>query len=329
MKTIVIAALLSFLFAAAFGKVAVALLKKYRLSQTILFYVAEHKEKNGTPTMGGVIFIIPTVAVSLLFLQGSGTFAYVSLGALAVFALIGFLDDLIKIKYRKNEGLTAWQKIVFQSVSALIVTVFAYRIGMTEQYIPFTRIKLDLGVWFVPLGVIVFLATTNCVNLTDGLDGLAATTSAVYLLFAAIMIFCQINFLPPDINAAAEYKNLALTCATCSAALGGYLLYNTNKASVFMGDTGSLALGGFNASVMLVSGNVFCIPVLGVTFVMSGLSVIIQVFHYKRTEKRVFLMAPLHHHFQHKGYSESKITFAYKALCVAFGLAAILVFLGD
>ena len=329
MKVFALAALLTLSVTVVFGRIVIAVLKKRRLSQTILFYVEEHKNKNGTPTMGGIIFILPTLIIAPLFISGSRSFSFVSLGALAAFAVIGFFDDLIKIKYKKNEGLTAWQKIVFQSILALIVSVFVYRMGIKEQYIPFTHIKIDLGAWFIPIGVIIFLSTSNCVNLTDGLDGLAATSSAVYLIFSAILIFVEINYLPADINAQAEYKNLSLTCAVCAAALCGYLVYNTNKASVFMGDTGSLALGGFNACVLILSGNAFYIPLLGITFVMSGVSVIVQVLHYKRTGKRVFLMAPLHHHFQHKGYTESKITYAYKTISVIFGLISILVFLGE
>lgn len=322
-----LAALVSLFVSVVVGFFAVKLLKKFRLSQPISGYVTEHEEKNGTPTMGGVIFVIPALAVFLATKKGSGLLSYASIGIYISFALIGFFDDFIKIKFRRNEGLTPVQKVTFQLIAAVIAAVFICRTGLTEQFIPFSRQKVDLGWWMLPISVFVIIATTNCVNLTDGLDGLAATNSVIYLLFSAAIIFLQLSLLPRDATAESEYGNLILLCAVCAFSIMGFLLYNTNTATVFMGDTGSLSLGALVGFIGIVSGNVFYIPFLGVTFVTSGVSVIIQVLHYKRTKKRVFLMAPLHHHFQHKGYNESKIVYAYKLLSVAFSLAVLLVYL--
>ena len=327
MGDFVLAAVITLAVTVVFGFFAVKALKKLNFSQTISGYVTEHSAKNGTPTVGGVIFVLPSIVVYLAFLKGSGLTSLVALGVFVAYALVGFIDDFIKIKYRRNDGLTPVQKIVFQLLVAIAAAVFVCRTGLTEQYIPFTKIKIYFGWWFLPIGVTAFLSATNCVNLTDGLDGLAATTSAVCLFFAAIIIFLQSAYYSTDAMAYAEYRNLTLLCVTCAAALAGFLLFNTNKASVFMGDTGSLALGGLFSAVMTFSGNVFYIPVLGVTFVFSGLSVIIQVLHYKRTKNRVFLMAPLHHHFQHKGYAESKIVFAYKLITLFAGLITVTAYL--
>jgi len=326
MFDIICAASFALVLSASVGFFAVKILKKYGVKQTISGYVTEHKQKNGTPTMGGVIFVIPTAAAFLIFSKGSRLLSVVALALFGAYVVIGFLDDFIKIKFHRNDGLTPIQKIIFQTVIAVIASIFVVRGGISEQFIPFTRDRADIGWWFLPLGVFIYLAATNCVNLTDGLDGLAGTTSAVTLISTAALVLLQISLLPNDRTIISEYENVALLCVVCAASLGGFLLYNTNMASVFMGDTGSLALGGLICSAMIFTGNVFYLPIIGVTFVLSGASVIIQVLYYKRTKKRVFLMAPLHHHFQHKGYSESKIVFAYKLLSVLAALAAIAVY---
>ncbi len=328
MRKYVFAALISLGVSLVFGYFCVKALKKLKFSQTISGYVTEHKDKNGTPTVGGVIFVIPSIVVYALFSRGSGANAFAAAAIFFAYAAVGFLDDFIKIKFKRNEGLTPLQKIAFQTVVAVIASVFAYRMGLCEQFFPFTENKFDLGILFIPFSVVVFLAASNCVNLTDGLDGLAATNSALYLFFTAALVVCQKSLLPSDALAESEYDNMALLCVTTAFSLAGFLAFNTKKASVFMGDTGSLALGGLIASISIFSGNVLYIPIIGITFVASGLSVIIQVAHYKRTKKRVFLMAPLHHHFQHKGHAESKIVYCYKLVTLAAGLASLIRYIG-
>ena len=328
MRNVLFAAAVTIVFTLAFGAVAVRLLRRWGARQTVLGYVKEHFEKNGTPTVGGVIFVVPIILMFLLFKRGASSISFVCLSCGAAFAVVGFFDDFIKIKFRKNEGLTALQKIIFQFVIAVIISVFAVRTGLTEQFIPFTRERVDPGAFFIPLGTMVFLSTTNCVNLTDGLDGLAATVSAVYMLFAAALICLQSRLFGFNGTAGEEFDNAALLCVITAAALAGFLAFNTNSASVFMGDTGSLALGGLTGSVLMTTGNVFYIPILGITFVLSGVSVIIQVLHYKRTKKRIFLMAPLHHHFQHKGLKEAKIVFIYKIITIVAGLVVLTCYIG-
>ena len=183
---------------------------------------------------------------------------------------------------------------------------------------------IDIGWWYIPLCAFVFIAATNSVNLTDGLDGLAAGVTYVYMLSFAVLLALQIKSENISYPVGEEYANIAEFSVCLSGALIGFLLFNTYKAKVFMGDTGSLALGGAVAVTGALSGNILYIPVIGITYVASSISVILQVAYFKRTKgKRLFLMAPLHHHFQHKGYSESKIAFGYKFVTMIAGIAVI------
>lgn len=328
MSGFLICFLLSFLFAALLGKIAIPVLRRIGIGQNILSYVSEHKKKQGTPTMGGVIFIIPAVAAYFItFGFGSlyGNFACV---VFIVFALIGFADDFIKVRFAKNEGLLPWQKMIFLFAAALVATLFLYLRNATVDYIPFTTKRLGFGWFFIPLSIFTFLATSNCVNLTDGLDGLAGSVSAVYFFFNALLIVFEVKFFADNYVGGGEILRIAALSLCVTAALLGFLIYNVNVASVFMGDTGSLALGGIAAYTMAASGNLLYIPLLGITFVASGVSVIVQVIHFKRTRKRIFLMAPIHHHFQHKGYSEAKIVFCYVSVTIIMGLICLLAYVG-
>lgn len=324
----IITALAAFAISAAAGLIAIPLLRKLKAGQTILHYLKEHYFKSGTPTMGGLFFIPSGVLAFFIFARGERVLAAVVAIITAAYMVVGFLDDFIKVRFGKNEGLTPLQKIVFQLAVAIIAGFFACKMGLTKVYVPFTHKLIELGYFSLPLTVFVFLATTNCVNLTDGLDGLAATVSAYAFSASAILIFLQTSILGSNYVVAGEHENIALLLAAMSGALCGFLLYNTNKASVFMGDTGSLALGGLFASAMIFSGNTLYIPVIGIMFVLSGISVIMQVTCFKLTGKRIFLMSPLHHHFQHKGYGESKIAFGYGAVTAIAGALAILAYLG-
>ena len=239
--------------------------------------------------------------------------------------ITGFLDDFIKIKFRQNEGLKPYQKIVFQVFIGLIAGGFAYKNGLTDAYLPFTKEQIDLGWLAVPLVALVFIALTNCVNLTDGLDGLASSSVLGYLAPFTLLLFLQRG--QAAYLSSAEYDSVLLLNFALAGSLAGFLFFNTNKASVFMGDTGSLALGGFLAAQAAFTGNIFYVPIFGVMFVVSGVSVILQVLHYKRTKKRIFLMAPYHHHLQHKGISECKISYIYMAVTLSVGLFGLINYL--
>lgn len=323
----IIGGISAFVLTLIMGYIFIPLLKKIKAGQTILCYLEEHFCKSGTPTMGGLFFVPVAVICFFLFVKGEKTIAKLCVAITVAYLIVGFLDDFIKVKFCKNEGLKPMQKIAFQFVVAIISAIFAFRMGLTHIYIPFTKNLVNVGFWIIPSVVFVFIATTNCVNLTDGLDGLASTVSKNSFIMTAILIVLQTNTLSKNYIVASEYINLSLLLVCFFGALGGFLVFNTNKASVFMGDAGSLALGGLFASVLIFSGNMLYIPLIGIMFVMSGISVIMQVTCYKLTGKRIFLIAPLHHHFQHKGASESKIVFCYGAVTFIVGLLCLLVFL--
>ncbi len=322
--------LLAFAFSAVFtvilGFLLIPLLKRFKIGQPILKYVSEHKGKSGTPTMGGILFILGSIIAFLIFNKSSSRLTNLTVAVTLGFCIVGFLDDFIKIKFKRNEGLTAMQKFVFQTVISLIASYFAYDTGLNFQYLPFTTVKIPLGLFVIFINALVFVATVNSVNLTDGLDGLCASVSSVVFIAFGVIILLQANQFSSFINLS-EYGSLALYSFSLSGALLGYLVFNTNKASVFMGDTGSLSIGGALSTVAILSGNTFYIPILGVFYLVSTLSVIIQVVKFKRTGKRVFLMAPLHHHFQQKGYSEGKISYAYTFITLIISAFAVAVYL--
>lgn len=324
----IVAFLLAILLALLAGMVIIPLLKRLKAGQKILGYVDNHAGKTGTSTMGGIIFALPGLIVYLLFSKSKGVLSIISLSIAFAYLIVGFLDDFIKVKTHKNEGLTARQKLFFQAAIALIVAIFICTRSFTDFFIPFFNTYANLGIWGGLLVFFIFIATTNCVNLTDGLDGLAGGVSYVYLLLLAALIFVQIRVYPNNFVLPGEVEDLALLSIIQAGAILGFLVYNTFSASVFMGDTGSLYLGGLIASLSIFSGNAFFIPFFGIMFVVSGISVIMQVLHYKRTQKRIFLMAPLHHHFEYKGHSESKIVYVYKLITLFIGLICLVITAG-
>ena len=312
MQHILLAALCAFTASLALCALAIPLLRRAGTGQHILSYVKEHAGKEGTPSMGGLAFLPAAVLVALAFARGADKPFWVTLAVGLGYLVVGFLDDFLKQRRGKNLGLRAYQKIVLQLAVAVMASLFCCLEGLTVLRIPYTQLSFDIGWWMLPLGVFVFVATVNGVNLTDGLDGLAGGTCAVFLLALSLLLFVQ------------DGGALGTLCLCLAAALAGYLVFNTSKASLFMGDTGSLSLGGFAAATALLSGNALVIPILGIMFVLSSISVILQVIYYKKTGKRIFLMAPLHHHFQMKGYSEAKIAYCYAAVTAVMAFTLFL-----
>lgn len=307
-KLFLLCVLLSFALSLLFCALEIPLLKRVGAGQNILHYVKEHESKGGTPSMGGLGFVSAACAGALFFCGVSDKPFLVALAIGLGYLAVGFLDDYLKKRRKDNLGLRPYQKIIFQLAVALIASFYCCLNGLTVLEIPFTAFCFDIGWGMLPLGVFVFLATVNSVNLTDGLDGLAGSVCAVFFLALALLIVLQ-----------GGDENLSALCFSLMGALGAYLVFNTNRASVFMGDTGSLSLGGFAAACSLFSGNALVIPIAGIMFVLSSISVILQVIYYKKTGKRIFLMAPIHHHFQEKGYSEGKITYVYAVVTAIAG----------
>ncbi len=314
MKRYLLAAMLSFLLSVAFCLALIPLLRKFKAGQNILSYVKEHKKKGGTPTMGGIAFLSSAFIATVLFAEKIDKTLWICLAIGLSYMAVGILDDFLKMHRRENLGLRAWQKLVFQTAIALFAGIYCLRTGLTRLYIPFWGQAVEIGWGILPLSVFVFLATVNAVNLTDGLDGLASGVSIPFFATFACLILLQKGS-----------SGLSMLCFCIVGALLGYLLFNAPPASVFMGDTGSLSLGGFASAIAVFSGNTLYILLVGACFVFSVISVLLQVIYYKVTGgKRIFLMSPVHHHFQEKGYSESKISYAYFAVTLFLGAICLL-----
>ena len=324
MTKLLFATLAAFALTVVVLPVVIYFSKRLKVRQTILSYVDNHIGKSGTPTMGGLGIMLALAAVLLLFTRGENRLMLMVLLVTLGYGIVGFIDDFIKVYFKQNKGLGPLQKIVFQLLIAVIVAIFAYnneRVG-SLLYAPFTLKELNIGVVAVPLYIAIFLAFTNAVNLTDGLDGLAGKVSAVYTLFFGAVIFLSAYASGEDAFAG-EYGNLLLYCAVLAGTLCGFLCYNGFPAKIFMGDTGALALGGGLGCLCIVSRLELIAPILGIMFVLTSLSVIIQVASFKLTHKRVFLMAPLHHHFERKGVHENRIVTVYACITAAVGFLTV------
>ena len=274
--------------------------------------------------MGGAIFILPLVILSPIFLRWSTPFALVTVISAIGFALIGFLDDFIKIRGKNNQGLLAYQKIIGQGGIAILITIFYVMLNPEGRIlIPFFNVTWDIGYFIAPLVFIIIIATTNSVNLTDGIDGLAGTVTLVYLVMLGIIV----SLASGVVNIPEQTQTLKIIALVAGGVMA-FLLFNTNRASVFMGDTGSLFLGSIVATLSIFSFMGFFILILGVMYVISSLTVIIQVAYFKKTKgKRIFLMTPFHHHLEKKGWGEAKIVFMYAVVTIVVGACLILPFL--
>ena len=329
MEKIFTAILVSFTVCVIVAPVILKTIKRFKARQTILHYVDVHKQKAGTPTMGGIIFIVGIILTSLILFSYNSSLATIVLVVTLGYGILGFLDDFIKIKFKQNEGLKPYQKVIGQVSIATIVSFFAFNspyIG-SSLVVPFINTEVNLLSFYIPFMIFVFLAVTNSVNLTDGLDGLAGGVSFVYFIgFTFIFYF----FLQDQINAGVgqaligEYNNLLIVCGATIGSLLAYLIYNSHPASVFMGDTGSIALGGLIASMAVVTRLSLLIPILGFMFVASSVSVTLQVLYYKKTKKRIFKMAPLHHHFEKSGMNETKIVAIYIIVTIILAVISVL-----
>lgn len=319
----------SFLLTLAISPFVISFIKREKVKQVILNYVESHSAKSGTPTMGGIIFLISISIVAFICFEGSAKFAKVSILIFLAYGLVGFLDDFIKFKFKRNLGLKAYQKIIFQLLVSVFVGFYVYKANPVGSVliIPFTTYQIDIGFWIIPLVALIYLASTNAVNLTDGLDGLASSTTLSYMVSFVALVFVLLTtaFAGFSEIQAEEIKNLAVLASVTSGAMLCFLVFNCFPAKIFMGDTGSLALGSLVASVAVFSNLGLYIPILGFMFVASAVSVILQVSYYKLTKKRIFLMAPLHHHFEQKGIHEVRITICYALITFIIG-AVVVVF---
>ncbi|MDN4607553.1 phospho-N-acetylmuramoyl-pentapeptide-transferase [Sporosarcina highlanderae] len=305
----------SFILTALIGTAIIPLLRRLKFGQSIREEGPEaHKKKAGTPTMGGLIFlssiIITMLILSYIYEDVLTTQTIVLMIVLVGFGVIGFLDDFIIVVMKRNLGLTSIQKLIGQIVIA-VLAYFLLKMGPFETtlLIPFTKITIDLGAFYVAFLIFWLVGFSNAVNLSDGLDGLVAGTSTV--AFAAFGVYGLIY----------EQHDIATFAFVVAGAMLGFLLFNMKPAKVFMGDTGSLALGGVLAMLSILVKQELLLVIIGVVYVMETLSVMIQVTSFKLTGKRVFKMSPIHHHFELSGWSEWKIVIVFWG--IAF-LAAML-----
>ncbi len=329
MITFLLAFLISFLFGCLFAPIIIHIVKKLKAGQNILLYVETHKKKQGTPTLGGLIFLLSVSCCFFIFTYGQAQLATVALVVFLSFGLLGFLDDFIKIKTHNNMGLRAYQKIIGQVGISVLIAVFVYNNPLLGGviFLPFSMIQIDIAWLIIPFVIFTFLAMTNSANLTDGLDGLAGGVSFVCLLCLSVIIYlCKDFFISQGlgVGVAEEMDNLILLSVCASGAVLAFLCFNCNPAKIFMGDTGSLALGGLICSLATFCGMELLLIIICIMFVVSALSVCIQVLHFKRTKKRIFLMAPLHHHFEQKGVNETKIVAIYIIVTIISSVLAVL-----
>ena len=277
-----------------------------------------HLSKAGTPTMGGIAFILgTTVAVIVsMFMPGSDTMGKIAiLLSMYAFGAVGFIDDYNKIAKKQNEGLTPKQKLILQAVFGLALAIFMMSKEGTAMFIPFFRKTVDIGILYIPFVVFIEIAMANAVNLTDGLDGLASSNSAI--------VACTFAIIGMSVRGGSE--PMAVAGQALFGALIGFFLYNHYPAKIFMGDTGSMALGGALSAMAIVGHMEWLLPVAGLIYVIEALSVIIQVTYFKKSGgKRVFRMAPIHHHFELGGWHETKVV---KMFCLFTFICCIIAYL--
>jgi phospho-N-acetylmuramoyl-pentapeptide-transferase len=305
----------AFLIAVIIGPLFIPILRRLKFGQSIRSEGPQgHQKKAGTPTMGGTIFLVALTITSINFSDRSSQVWLMLLVTLG-FGLVGFVDDYIKVVMKRNLGLRARQKLLGQFFVSVVFFAVLYSQGFDFSVsVPFTDFKWDLGLFYAVFLFIMLIGATNAVNLTDGLDGLAAGTSLIaFGTYAGIAAIWASKF------------DVAIFCAAMVGALLGFLVFNAHPAKVFMGDTGSLALGGGLAAAAIMTKTELLLVLIGFVFVAETLSVLIQVFSFQTFGRRVFKMSPLHHHFELSGWSEWRVVTTFWAaglICSAIALAA-------
>ena len=290
---IAIGLVVSFIISIVLGPIIIPMLQRLKFGQNIRKEGPQsHLKKAGTPTIGGLIFIISTLIVM------------VALYSLLAFGFIGFLDDFLKIVKKQNEGLKAWQKMLLLIIFSTAIAVYGSVNLGTGLMIPFIGTKIPLGILYIPFVIVYYAGTTNAVNLTDGLDGLASTVSILVLTFFGVVSFTM------------GHESLSVFSFILAGGLLGFLKFNAYPAKVFMGDTGSLAIGGAIATIALILELPLILVIVGGIYVFETISVILQVSSYKLRGKRLFKMAPIHHHFEQEGWSETKIVTVFSIITV-------------
>ncbi|MGQ9666578.1 MAG: phospho-N-acetylmuramoyl-pentapeptide-transferase [Anaerolineae bacterium] len=311
----------AFLLAVIWGNPLVALLRKYSIGKQIrIDGPSSHQVKMGTPTMGGLMIIVPvvliTVTLNIANLFGRtliGRSILVPIIVMLAFGGLGFVDDLAGVRGKKGQGLLARTKFLWQFVIAIpTALVFYFLLDIHSMALPRVPQKIDMGLWYIPVATLLIVGFSNAVNLTDGLDGLAGSTAAV--AFVAYGVIANLQ----------GQTWLSAFCFTVTGAIMAVLWFNAYPAQMFMGDVGALALGATLAVVALMTGQWLLLPIVGIVFVAEAMSDILQVAYFKLTKgKRLFKMAPLHHHFELLGWSETHITQRFWLISVLAGMLGV------
>ncbi len=293
---------------------------------------ASHAAKAGTPTMGGALIVSSVVGATILWADLSNRFVWIAMLGTVAFAVLGFADDYLKTVHPRRRGLSVRSKLVCQILLSAVVGGVLWRLAASSAFttqlaVPFFKeISPDLGIWYVPFAVLVLVWASNTVNLTDGLDGLATGCVMIVAVTYTALAYLAGHAVIADYLGILFVREIAEVTIFAAAIVGsclGFLWYNSYPASVFMGDTGSLALGGAVGIIALLIKQELVLPLVGGVFVLEGLSVIIQVASFRLTGKRVFRMAPLHHHFELAGWDEPKVIVRFWILAVLFSLMSL------
>ena len=326
MKGFILGAIISFLIGMLLLPICIYFIKRLRVNQSVLGYVEMHKAKDGTPTMGGLSFLLSVILSGMFLLKENSRLASIVIMCFMFYGLIGFFDDFIKVRFKQNLGLTATQKVVAQVAIAIAFSVYAYNSSLTgsDILIPFINVKVDMGIMIIPFVIITMIAVVNSVNLIDGLDGLCGGVSSVVLSVLAIVTTLGIS-VGSDVYMG-EINSLVMVMGMLVGGVMAFLVFNSHPAKIFMGDTGSLAIGGLIASFLVVTKQELLILFVGIMYVLTTLSVILQVVSYKLTKKRVFKMAPMHHHFEMK-VGENKVVAMYVLITMVVGAMVIFLYL--
>ena len=326
MLSLILSVVVSFAIAISAGYIFIPMLRKFKAGQQVRDDGPKtHLVKAGTPTMGGVIIIIAVIITSLVFSRKNMEFTLFSIASMGVFALIGFWDDFIKLFKKRSLGLRVYQKLIMQFAIGFAMAIFAYYLVGSTLVVPFSGFSIDLGVGYIPFTAFVIVAIVNSVNLTDGLDGLAAGVTLVdaatfTLIFMAMAGIGSMG----SIIVNNDMFNMMVFAAALTGGCLGFLRFNRYPARVFMGDTGSFALGGALVIIGILSRMQLLLPIVGLMFVLSSLSVLLQVGSYKIRRKRIFKMAPLHHHFELSGMPETRVVAMYLIITIAICLVTLL-----
>ncbi|MBD5643734.1 phospho-N-acetylmuramoyl-pentapeptide-transferase [Clostridium botulinum] len=315
MSTVIYAVLFSFLLSTITSLFLIPLFKKLNLGQSIKNGIPiSHKKKAGTPTFGGIIFIFSSIITMLLLIKNYNKELLLVISSLIAFGLIGFIDDILKKIHKKNEGLTSKGKMILLLFVSSIFAIYSYydpSIGSIIMF-PFTKKLFDLRILYIPFIIFYYVSTTNALNLTDGLDGLATSTTLLVVTFFIFLSFGMGHY------------TLSISYGCIAGALLGFLRYNCYPAKIIMGDTGSLALGGAIATIAMILKNPFIVIIVGGIYVIEALSSLIQIVSFKLFGKRIFKMAPIHHSFELHGWHETKIVSVFSIITTILCLIGFL-----